>query len=637
MRTTLAQLAHRCWSALSCAPVAREVIESASVIRDARTVFAWIWHDVMPVETRKRTKVMLLALAAGILGQLLLPYMLALAVDSITNREAQFLVLSVVLTGIVLVSEHLLLTFRNYLREGVINRIYFGVMYLLPKLFFGITLGQHLMQGVQLNHHAVERGKGRIEGLMSTILFDISSSLMTFVLAYALLWFVSWRVALVVTALVVVAGVWSLWQNTIVAREVKPIMTAARTHNRECGMSWELVERVMTSGKAVEETARLGVMGNRWLRDDWVFWRWFILNSALRDSLGIIVQLGVLAWAATSAYRGDITAGEMLPIVTWTAMVRINLWLIGHAHRRIADDIERIKPVVEVLTQASDFNTHEGVRIPCKPVTLSFEEVSLAYPNGECPNGSSYAALSNVSLSIGPNDRVAIMGPSGAGKTSLLRLALGMFRPTEGTIRVNGIDIRDIHLDHFLHMVGYVQQDPQIFDGTIRRNLLYGLSPEDRRRVRDEDLWEVLRKVRFTGVRLDQGLDTLVGKQGQKLSGGQRQRLAIAAALIKHTLGTLMFLVMDEATSSLDATTERELQRELEELLSDLSIGVMIITHRLPTVRHLCNRFLVLRSAEQVSPGESQVEAVGNSFEELHRRSSIFPNLCRDQDIVIGR
>ena len=202
--------------------------------------------------------------------------------------------------------------------------------------------------------------------------------------------------------------------------------------------------------------------------------------------------------------------------------------------------------------------------------------------------------------------------------------------PTSGTILINSHDLRDVRLSSWLNLIAYVPQQAQVFDGTIRDNLLY-LFTDERPTVSDDELWDVMRKLKIDfGDRLTDGLDTRVGRHGIELSGGEQQRLMIGAAAMRKP----QFMVVDEATASLDATTEKAVQKGLEEVLGD-HIGALIITHRLSTVRRLCSKFFVLRDSEGLAPGEPQLEASANSFEELYEVSPTFRTLADDQGVVI--
>jgi len=172
-----------------------------------------------------------------------------------------------------------------------------------------------------------------------------------------------------------------------------------------------------------------------------------------------------------------------------------------------------------------------------------------------------------------------------------------------------------------------------VLSGTLRYNLLYGMLPEEREKVTDEMLWDMMRKLEVDfGDRLTDGLDTKVGKKGVKLSGGEAQRVMIAAAVLKNP----NMMIIDEATSSLDSTTEKSVQKGLAQVLQSGMSG-LIIAHRLSTVRDICDKFVVMRPLGELVNGDSQVEAIGSSFEELWETSPTFRRLATDQGIVISQ
>ncbi|HSD12433.1 MAG TPA: ATP-binding cassette domain-containing protein, partial [Patescibacteria group bacterium] len=192
--------------------------------------------------------------------------------------------------------------------------------------------------------------------------------------------------------------------------------------------------------------------------------------------------------------------------------------------------------------------------------------------------------------------------------------------------------LRAVALASWTRLVGYIPQQAQVLDGTLRYNLLYGLPEKERGAVTDEELWDVMRKLQIDfGERLTEGLDTVVGRRGIKLSGGQAQRLMIGAAVLKRP----RFMIIDEATSSLDSTTEKAVQEGLAKVLPK-ETSALIITHRLSTVRSLCTKFIVLRTAEAVADGTPQVEAVAGSFEELYAVSPTFRRLADDQGVHVA-
>jgi ABC-type multidrug transport system fused ATPase/permease subunit len=264
-----------------------------------------------------------------------------------------------------------------------------------------------------------------------------------------------------------------------------------------------------------------------------------------------------------------------------------------------------------------------------QPITIEFKDIKHIYPAEEGEdNKKAKPVLDEISAMIKPGDKVGLLGTSGVGKTTIMRLLMRYMDPTSGSIIINGVDLRDLELGSWLNRIAFVPQESQVLDGTIKYNLLYGLPEEEKAKISDEELWKLMRLLQVDfGERLTQGLKTRVGRNGIKLSGGQAQRLCIAAAVLKNP----SFMIIDEATSSLDSTTEKLVQQGLEKVLTK-DRGALIVTHRLNTVRRICNKFILLDSN-----GDScgRVAAVADSFEELAAISPKFRSLAQDQGIEL--
>jgi ATP-binding cassette subfamily B protein len=211
-------------------------------------------------------------------------------------------------------------------------------------------------------------------------------------------------------------------------------------------------------------------------------------------------------------------------------------------------------------------------------------------------------------------ETVAFVGPSGAGKTTLVKLLVGLYAPKRGTVLYNGIESTAIEQDDLRKQIGFVTQDTQLFSGSIRENLRF-VQPD----ASDDECMDVLRRSAADSLlaRADKGLDTLIGEGGVKVSGGEKQRLSIARALLRRP----RLLVFDEATSSLDSITEEEITRTIRDVGQRADVMTILIAHRLSTVMH-ADRIYVLERGRIVEQG---------SHEDLLSRGGLYYALWRQQ------
>jgi len=222
-------------------------------------------------------------------------------------------------------------------------------------------------------------------------------------------------------------------------------------------------------------------------------------------------------------------------------------------------------------------------------MTLQFDEVTFQH------HSASSLALNGISFSGARGDTIAFVGPSGAGKTTLVKLLVGLYAPKTGEILYNGVPSSRVDLDLLREKIGFVTQDTQLFSGSIRENLLF-VNPS----ATDEQCMEVLNKAAAHSLlsRADRGLDTLIGEGGVKVSGGEKQRLSIARALLRQP----QLLVFDEATSSLDSLTEEEISRTIRDVATGQEAITILIAHRLSTIMH-ADRIYVLERGQIVEYG----------------------------------
>ncbi len=300
--------------------------------------------------------------------------------------------------------------------------------------------------------------------------------------------------------------------------------------------------------------------------------------------------VGFLWMGATDVRAGDITEGELVQFMIYTIMVAgalAALTEIWGELQRAAGATERL---VELLT-AKDTVADPVAAVAMPPVLqgeIRFDDVSFSYPSRP-----SISALDQVSLQIAPGETVALVGPSGAGKTTIIQLVLRFYDPQSGTIRLDGMDLKDLDRAAFRKQIALVPQDPVIFADTARENIRFG-----RPDATDAEVEAAAKAAAAHDflMALPDGYDSYVGERGVMLSGGQKQRIAIARAILRDA----PILLLDEATSALDAESESAVQQAVEALARNRT--TLIVAHRLATVKK-ADRIVVFDGGKIVAQG----------------------------------
>jgi ATP-binding cassette subfamily C protein CydCD len=331
--------------------------------------------------------------------------------------------------------------------------------------------------------------------------------------------------------------------------------------------------------------------------------------SSQTAQLEIATGLGGLAVAVVGAWlvAGHVLAATTLPLLILLALASfLPISEIAQVSRQLADTIASTRRLYAVHREVPA--VRDGPARPPAPVggsAIRFEQVGFAYPGARRP------ALEGVSLDIPAGATVAIVGPSGAGKTTLANLLLRFWDPATGHILIDGVDLRDFELDHLRRRISLVSQDTYLFNDTLRANVALARPEADEaaihRALDEAALADFVQS-------LPEGLDTRVGERGVQLSGGQRQRVAIARAFLKNA----PTLILDEATSHLDAVSEAQVRHALDALMRDRT--TVVIAHRLSTVRHADLLVVVDRGHIAEFGTHGELVARGGLYARLIRR-----------------
>lgn len=310
-------------------------------------------------------------------------------------------------------------------------------------------------------------------------------------------------------------------------------------------------------------------------------------------------MLGIAALVAAEGIL-PITVGDVLLVTTYSAQISGAVLAVMNLVPQIMRGFESIRSIGEVL-ECPDLEQNEGkAQVNEVAGRVTFEKIAFAYPD------SDIAAVQDFSLEVHPGDSIAIVGPSGAAKSTILNLTIGFLRPQQGRILLDGQDMDRLDMRTYRRNISVVPQEIVLFDGTVFENVTYGTRHADEGRV-----WTALHDANALDFvrELPQGIHTPIGERGARLSGGQRQRLAIARAFIRNP----KVLVLDEATSALDPLSEQLIQEALARLMAGRT--TFIVAHRLSTIRN-ASRIVVMNRGQilEIGTHDGLMAAQGEYF-----------------------
>ena len=560
----------------------------------SRLLLPKLWQRLSPVLSKNRGRVGLavLCLLGAKVALMYIPFLLKSLVDGLDTDPSELAIQAILILVLAYGAARLTTTLFGEIRDTLFGRVTEKAMHEISLSTFkhvhSLDLDYHLNRRTGGLARDIERGTDGISFLLRFFIFNIAPTLFEIAMVAIILW-VNYgaQYALVVLLSVMAYGSFSFratsWRTQYV-REVNRADSDSQTRAVDSLLNYETVKYF---NNEPFEAGRYDIALDIWeqaRRKNRL--SLFALNAGQALIIAVSQTL-MLGMAALSVGAGDMSLGDFILINQFMLQLFLPLGFLGFVYREIKAALANIERLFKVLEERPRIAPHSAAPdLALSAGDIQFSHIEFAYRESE-------KVLEDFNLHIKGGQTVALVGVSGAGKSTVSKLLFRFYDPTEGVIRIDGTDIKEINLPSLRQAIAVVPQDCVLFNDSLRENIRYG-----RPAATESDIEQAVQAAHLADFveRLPDGLDTLVGERGLKISGGERQRVAIARAVLKQA----HILIFDEATSSLDSHSEQAVLKAFKALAGRQT--TLVIAHRLSTIVD-ADQIVVMHAGSVVEQG----------------------------------
>ena len=559
-------------------------------------LFPYIWPKGRN-DIKSRIIIALIILILAKILTVLVPYTYKWATDAIVgDNTAPNIIPIVLLTPVMLIIAfgvgRILMVAFNQLRDALFVKVGQTAVRSLGKKSFhhlhSLSLSFHLNRRTGALNRITDRGVKGIESIIRLLILNTFPTVIEFVfVGFILLYEFDWRFLIVVFLTVITYTFFTVYYSSlrkIYRKQMNSSDEDANTKSLDALINYETVKHF--NNEQIEEERFDEAMSGYEKASSKVLTSLAFLNFGQTAIFTIGLTICMLM-SGIEVSKGNQTIGDFVLVNALLMQLSIPLNFFGFIYREISQGMIDLRSLFSVLKIEPEIKDKKNA------IKMSFEKTDIEFKNVSFSYDNKRNVLNKINFKIPSGSSLAIVGPTGAGKSTISRLLFRFYDVSSGSILVNGKDVRDITQVSLRKNIGVVPQDTVLFNDTIYYNLSYGKINAD-----EKEIWEVARRAKLSELikTLPDGMSTVVGERGLKLSGGEKQRVAIARTLLKNP----PILILDEATSSLDTLTEKEIKVSLNNLAKKRTS--IIIAHRLSTIVD-ADKILVFEKGKIIEQG----------------------------------